>query len=293
MDEEQVGNAEEALNEAVDEDIDAVPAKAGGSDPVEKLALEMGWNPDWEGDDSEKVSAEEYIRRGQAINRQASKDIKTLKNEMKSYREQLKEMAVNNAKAVKTALDSQRERLMRDRDEAIESGDVAAVRKYDEAIKRTETPAVEDEGYQSTPPGQPTPEQQRAYKVAIDKFTEENHWFDTEHSDYDPYLRGQAITIGSAIAAGDPMMDPDELLSLTMTRLKQKEPEYFSKPSNQPNTFVSGGKKAAPRKSDSAWERLKGDYGEEAVEGFKICVSKGVYKDTAQDREKYATEVLG
>jgi len=283
----------EVVEEALEEGIDEVPS-TGDSDPVEKLASEMGWNPDWEGDDSERVSARDYILRGQLINRQASKDIKSLKGEIDSLQRNMKEMAVSNSKAVKAALDSQRERLMNERDAAIESGDVAAVRKYDEAIKKTETPAIEEESqYQSHPPGQPTREQQEAYKRAIDQFTSENHWFDPAHSDYDPYLRGQAVTIGTAIANGDPTMDPNELLDRTMAILKEKEPEYFASPSNSPNTFVSGSKKQAPKSNDGAWSKLKSEYGEEAVEGFKICVKRGVFKDTAADRERYAKEVLG
>ena len=65
-------------------------------DPVEAIAEKMGWNPNWEGPEEDKTTAEEYIMNGQKILRQSSTDIASLKSNLESIEGQMKDMSVNH-----------------------------------------------------------------------------------------------------------------------------------------------------------------------------------------------------
>jgi len=246
---------------------------------INALAEKMGWNANYEGE--EKVTAEEFILRTQGINKQSSKDIASLKTTIGKLEGQIKEVATNTGKQVRQAVDQAKQRLLSERDEAIDNADKAKVKELDKEI--------EELGGTQAPPQGPPPDIQQDYDRVISKFTAENPWFNPESEGFDAYMRGQAVQVGTAIANGQPTIKADDLLVATMDQLKKMNPEFFSTPSNKP-TYVGGTTRGAPKK-ETSWGKLVADE-PEAKNVFDEYVKQGVFKDSDAEREKYAKDVL-
>lgn len=234
---------------------------------VEQLAEELGWNPNWEGSEEERVGAEEYIRRQQEILSRSSQDITSLKSSISDMQGKMQEMAESHGRQVTQALEAQRQRLTEERNKAVEEGDTDAFKRADQQLNQLN----QKDG------------KEKAFQDGLQKFRQDNPWFDS-----DPDLRIEAVNAGQAIGDMNPNISSDEFYSKVLDLVKQRRPEKFAGPSNRP-TQVSGDK---PRPSNkSKWDELMAENPE--VEGiFQSNVKMGVYKDTKQDREKYATAVL-
>jgi len=247
-----------------------------GDDKIISLAEKMGWNADYDG--PEKISAEEYILKGQDVNRQSSKDITSLKSTITRLEDQMKEVATNTGKQVKRAVDQAKQRLLAERDEAIDNADKDKVKAIDKEIEDLNP---ENKG--------PPPDIQLDYVEGVKKFTKDHNWFNPEHAEYNHEWRAQAEKIGIAIANRDPSIKAKDLLDETVEKLKELKPEIFAVPTNKP-TYVAGVERKGLKK-ETAWEKLVNDE-PEAKEVFDDYVKKGVFKDSDAAREKYAKEVM-
>lgn len=241
---------------------------------VEELAEQLGWNPNWEGPEDERVSAKDYILRQQDILKKSSEDMSSLKDTVTQMRSQMQEMAENQGKEVTRALESQKRRLMEEREKAVTEGDTEAFKKADEALS----------SLQDAPKENPREKE----------FLEGYKQFQARHKDWwgkDWAMTGMAKNIAEVVGAANPDMSADEFYSTVEEEVKKAYPEKFSQPSHRP-TQVSGDK--PPKKSDStAWNKLMEEFPDANPEGvFQGFVKQGIYKDTREDREKYAKAVL-
>ena len=151
----------------------------GDDTTIEDLAEEMGWNPDFQGEDY--VSAAEYIRRGGEIQ-------KTMRDHMRSQKSQIQELkqTIDDAKShyesvYKVQIKSMKKELSRLKElkkEAIEDGNSDRVDELDEQIDELKN--IPDEIPKSAQKADP------AIAEAFQEWQTKNSWYgnDTELSNY-------------------------------------------------------------------------------------------------------------
>lgn len=263
---------EEVAEKEVEEVVEAVD-----TDPIEALASKMGYNPDWEGDDKDRVSAEDYILRGDKINRQASKDIRELKTQLSGYDSRMQEIAVNSSRQMKAALDSQRARLTEERSNAVEVGDTEAFNKVQTAIDNLEPAETFT----------PNPEKARTEKMEVE-FKGRNSWYQGDSSK-DLAMTAFALQVSSALGSSNRSYEPEEYFKKIEDAVREQYPEQFAQPSHKP-TQVSPA--SAPKAvGKTVWDAMLVEY-PEAQDVFGDFVSDGTFKDNAADKEKYAKGVM-
>jgi len=263
--------------EVVEDAVEEVEEVVTDTDPIEALASSMGYNPDWEGDEKDRVSAEEYIRRGDRINRQASKDIKELKTQLGGYDARMQEIAVNSSRQMKAALDSQRARLTEERNNAVEVGDTETFNKVQTAIDNLEP----------EPTYTPNPEKAKTERMEAE-FQSRNNWYQGD-SPKELAMTAFALQVSSALGSSNKQYSPEEYFKKIEDAVSAQYPEQFANPSHKP-TQVSP--TSAPKaKGKTVWDNMLVEY-PEAQEIFNDFVSDGTFKDNSADKEKYAKGVM-
>lgn len=269
---------EDEVTEVVESEEPEVVEEPTDTDPIEALAVSMGYNPDWQGDESEKVSAEEYIKRTDRINRQASKDIRELKQQLSGYDARMQEIAVNSSRQMKAALDSQKARLTEERNAAVEVGDTERFNKIQ----------TEMDSLASAPePAQVDPRKAESEREEAE-FKARNPWY----KGTTPAHRAMttfALQASKDIGADNPNMPIEEYFQAIEDTVKYQYAAEFANPSHKP-TQVSP--TSSPKaKGKTVWDGMLAEY-PEAKDYFNDFVADGTYKDTAADKEKYAKEVM-
>ena len=145
---------------------------------VEALAVKLGWNPNYDGDERAFVSAEDFILRSKEIQNTMSKQLKGTKREIDELKRGIGMLKSHNETVYKVqvkALKSKIRELQTQRKEAVEDGDSSAVTMIDSQIKEI------NDIPESLPQDQmqPTPPEMVAWM-------EENEWY-TDNEDMKSY----------------------------------------------------------------------------------------------------------
>lgn len=220
---------------------------------VEALATKLGWNPNYDGDEREFVSAEKYILRSREIQDTTSKQLKVQRREVEKLQQGLEALKAHNETVYKVQvanLKKELSSLKKQRKEADEDGDTSLVRELDNKINDIEKIPSEVK----VPKSQSNPE--------FDKWLEKNDWYETD----------EEMRIYADIQ-GDPKINPDlaglshkKFYAAIRKRVKEKFPEYFGQ--------------ATKEKPAAA-----------AVEGStptKRAGKKFTMRDLSEDQKKYA-----
>ena len=112
------------------------PAESTQSDPVELLAMKLGWNPDHPGPDA--LDAETYILRSREITDNLSKQVRNQRKELSALREGIDAIRWNAEQTRKQEvgqLKTQIQELKKHRAQAIKDGDVDGVEGFDDQIQ--------------------------------------------------------------------------------------------------------------------------------------------------------------
>lgn len=106
---------------------------------VEKLAVELGWNPDHDESSGRKfVSADEFIRRSREIQNTQTDQIRSLQDTNKELiqgMKEIKKMYGTMNKAEINRVDTQIDDLTAKRDQAVKDGDTETFNKADKMLK--------------------------------------------------------------------------------------------------------------------------------------------------------------
>lgn len=188
-------------------------------DPVEAMAIELGWNPDFDGDG--KVDAKTYILKSREIQDTMREHIKEQKGQLHELSDSVAALKSHNEKVYKaevSKLKNELEELKRERKEAIEEGDVAKVDALDERIG-----GVKDSMSQ--------PSERPRNTAEFDAWVVDNKWYET-----DSEMAAYADTIASE-NKGAPFarvaalvgrkareMFPDKFAGQTPTKKKSPSP---------------------------------------------------------------------
>ena len=248
-------------------------------DAVTKLAVEMGYNPSWNGPEDQKKTPDEYILNTNKALRQASSDVGELKNQVSGMSKTMEEFTANQAKQLKQALDSQRKRLEEERSQAVAEGDTEAFHKLDSELKTLE-PTI--------PTAPAVNARQQAIEAAERAFEQKHAWYNGKDID-SVVMTSDAVNLAISLGRSNPDLPADELFKQLEQGMQIKYPEKFASPSNKP-TLLSPNT-TPPSKPDSVWSQMLQEY-PEAKDVFADAVSKGQFEDTAAGKEKYAKLVM-
>lgn len=182
---------------------------ADKADPVEALAVELGWNPDFEGDG--KVDAKTYILKSREIQDTMREHIKEQKAQQRELSESVAALKAHNEKVYKaevSRLKDELKELKRERREAIEEGDADKVEELDERIGGVEKSMTQPE----------TKEKPRS-TAEFDAWIVDNKWYEE-----DPEMAAYADTIASE-NKGAPFA---RVAALVDRKVKEMFPDKFT-----------------------------------------------------------------
>ena len=240
---------------------------------VESVARDMGWadQEEWKGDPDQWRPAEDFIRAAQSISQDKGSEILDLKSKIDGLTGELRSMGVNQAQQIKAATDAARDRLQRERSQAVEEGDAEKFHVVDQQLRSI--------------PEQPDPEVARRhqdFQSGLTKFMEHNSWYQTDLA-----MQTYANTVGQNLANANPQIDPEAYYDTVEELVRTQFPTKFA--NNKPQPAAVSPDRPAAGKGNSAWSQLKAQY-PEAEEAFNDLVKREIF--TNKDREKYAKDVL-
>jgi hypothetical protein len=211
----------------IDSSAAAVAGGAGETaEEIEARARVTGWRPreEYRGPPGNFVEADEYLRR-------AENDLPLLRTRLRSMNGHIEKLTRENATAV-TLLEDMGERvrkteeiaykraradLERERDAAVESGDIAAFKDADRRLREAEREAPRPAPTKpavSTQAAAPAPE--------VIEWAQRNPWFNT-----DPVMAQAATEISNRLQAAEPELSIEENLERTTAGVRAMFPSKF------------------------------------------------------------------
>jgi len=260
--------AEEIVDEGIDDVVDQIinediEEETHQENPDELKAAKMGWVPkeEFRGDPSKWRPAEEFLERGEKMIPILNAKIRNLEKRQsekdKAFTAYLEEMR-NKLHSQKVAEHEGRKQ------QAVEEGDTDTYNRLS-----NETPINDLPEY--IPPAQDN-------DPVFDEWLDENTWY---KNDYERYQ--EADNYGRFLKSTNPDLMGRDFLDEVSKHVRQK----FSNPNRTKPSAVDGGTQKASGKS------LYASLEAEAKATFSSFVREGIFKNTVEDREAYAKDVLG
>ncbi|MGO9374054.1 MAG: hypothetical protein ACLQBD_18425 [Syntrophobacteraceae bacterium] len=209
--------------------------------PVEELAMEIGWNPDFQGENV--VDAATYIRRSREIQGKQTELIKDLRRETADNTRALKSVRAHfeRVNAVETTrLQKQIENLQAERDQAIDDADKGRVHELDKQIRETE--------------------QLKSQPIETNTSEQVNPDFEDWHKDNPWYLQDQEMTLYADGLLEDPKfrkLPAKRLYKAIEKTVKEMFPDKFEN--------AAGGNAGGANGGTNGQQRPKGAPGPEGV----------------------------
>ena len=107
------------------------------SKEIEELAIQLGWNPNYDGEDRKYVGAKEYILRSREIQDTSAKQLKSTRRQVTDLERGLEALKKHNEAVYEVQvanLKKEVRRLKKQRKEADEDGDTELVKELDKEI---------------------------------------------------------------------------------------------------------------------------------------------------------------
>lgn len=244
--------------EGVEQAEQEVSRNEDPSSTIEELASSMGWREMENG-----KSAIEFVRDTADINQSLRKRVERLSD-------QVDKLVTTSTKQTMKALQEQKERLQREFDEAVESGDKQAAKRATDRMKELESEKTEDNS------------EVERWTPHAEKFATAN-----QRALNDPLAKVEATQLIQSMAQQG--FGPEETYQAVERKLRKEYPEFYTNQNRERPSKVSGD--TPPRSEKSAWTKLLKE-APEAEGAFKSFVDMGVYKNTKEDRERYAKQAL-
>jgi hypothetical protein len=234
------------------------------TNPVEERALKMGWVPKdvFRGDPANWRPAEEFVERGEMLIPILNKKIRNLEKQQN-----------DKDKAFNTYLDDLRTKLHAQKVADHEAAKRQAVDEGDtDAYNRLSNEAPKNDLPEYKPPAPPS-------DPVFDDWVADNPWYQTD------FERNQeAENYGRFLKNSKPELEGREFLDEISKHIRKK----YSNPNRDKPSAVDGETQKAKLSSGKLYNKLEA----EAKATFNSFVKQGIFKNTAEDREAYAKDVL-
>lgn len=253
-------------NEELSEELnDEANEETLEENPIEQRALKMGWVPEdqFKGDPNNWRPADEFVERGEKMIPILRANIRRMEKSQaerdKAFTDHLN-LLRNNLRAQKLAEHEKQKR------QAVDDGDT-------ETYNRLSIDPPKDDIPEFNPPTPKT-------DAVFDEWREENHWY---QDDYEKHQ--EAENYGQFLRSSQPHLEGRDFLDEVSKHVRKK----FSNPNRNKPSAVDGGTQKASNRSGTLYNKLEA----EAKAVFNNFVQQGIFKNTADDREAYAKDVLG
>ena len=212
IEEERQSMAEQAINVIPKENVTPQSSEISA---IEQEARNMGWTPkeEFSGDPEIWVDAKEYVARKPLYNQ-----LRNARREAKDNKETMKKFVELIQKQSEMSIDRDKQKIEQERVQAIESGDVNAVKSFDQQMQQLE-------------------DQKKAYNELLNQSSSEQISYDSapqSQSSVDPAAYNFAERNRSWFVRGDGLGAPMTPLNVAMTsyaqqiegQLSQNHPEW-------------------------------------------------------------------
>jgi len=198
---------------------------------IEQRALEMGWKPktDFEGDEEDFIDATEFVRRKPLFEK-----IDHVGKELRETRKALKALQQHHSQVKEAEFKAALDYLKQEKKAALADGDADRLIEIDDQIADAKAQKLAQEQAQMREAAQPHPN--------FVQWVDQNKWYKEN-----PELRQVADQVGTAYAANNPTLNPDEVLSYVAKRIRKLYPENFSNPNKSRPSAVEGSSNAPTR----------------------------------------------
>lgn len=194
---------------------------------TEQKAKELGWDPNFEGDDNKTAKTAEQFLELQPL----YDDLRKKNRELKKYREEIDALKDSHKMIAKRTYDRARQDLQKEKKQAVEEGEGDKVVEIDDKIGELDKEYSEQE--------QKTAQQNDAgMQEAFQEWLKSNPWYEN-----DPDLKETADAIGAKLQNDNPevVKDPEQFLSQVTDKIKKVSPDKFSKKRTTPVEGDKGG----------------------------------------------------
>lgn len=224
-------------NQVVEEEAQVTEEQVVETAPVvseiEQRAIEMGWRPkeEFDGDESDFIDATEFVRRKPLFEK-----IDNVGKELKETRKALKALQEHHAKVRESEYQNALKALREEKKAALESGDADALIEVDDKIAEAKAQEAVSRTQAQQEAATPHPN--------FVQWAQRNPWYRT-----DGELTMVADQIGTAYAASNPQLSPDDVLKYVEQRVKKIYPDKFTNPNKSRPSAVEGGTATPAKKS--------------------------------------------
>lgn len=227
-------------NLVVDEEIvapeqtdEVVPETTSELSATEQKALEMGWRPkeEFEGNEEDFIDATEFVRRKPLFEK-----IDNVGKELRETRKALKALQVHHEKVKEAEYQHALKALREEKKAALEAGDADALIEIDDKIADAKAQEVLDRNRAVAQAAAPHPN--------FVQWAQRNQWYKNNAE-----LTVVADQVGTAYAASNPDLSPDDVLKYVEQRIKKLYPEQFSNPNKSRPSAVEGGSSTPAKKA--------------------------------------------
>lgn len=239
---------------------------------VEEKAMKMGWVPkdQFKGDPDHWRPAEEFVERGENMIPIIRKRAETA--------EQRAQAAEKKAESVEKYVKMLRDKLHEKEKAAIEAKKRQAVADGDEeAYDRYSKEEIELPDFEEEKPS--TPEVDPQMEQEFREWGEKNQWYNT-----DPDKAVLADSYGAFLKRTQPELSNKEWLNKISDYVETK----FSNQNRRKASAVDGGTPKARSTAASMFDKLD----DSAKKQFSRFVEDGIFKNTKEEREAFAKDVL-
>ena len=222
MSEEEVVEAPEVTEEVSE------PTPEG----IEVIAREYGWKPEdeWKGNPPKDgfKSAHEFVKDGLAIQ-------KTEHTKISRLEQQMDKLVEGEAKRLRTALESQKDRLLAERQQAFEEADADKFNEVDEKLRETEKEL----------------ESQPELSPLETEFRSQNDWFEQDRT-----MTAFAHTIAQGLKQAYPNLSEQEFYNEIETAVKAQFPNKFVNERRSAGSAVEGNAPASKKPKKNNFDSL-------------------------------------
>jgi len=246
------------------------PSETREYSETEQKAIQMGWNPEFEGDENKRaVSAEEFVDREKLYN-----DLRKRGEELRKQKEEIQALKESHKKIAQQSYDRALKDLQKEKKDAYEEGDTDKVVEIDEKIRSTEKER-DDQEKQVDSSQDSNPEMQAAFQ----RWVEANPWYGKDIA-----LTGAADKIGEQVQKKDPdiINRPDEFLKTVVDEVKKEFPDRFK-----------GEKRKNPVEGEKSTGSGKKKHSLKDIPEEDRNIAKRVMEMTGKSEQDYLAEYFG
>lgn len=193
-----------------------------GLSQAEITAMEQGWKPlsEWEGEEDDWVTAPEFNRRGELMDRikAQSKTLSRTQHKVEELGQALRTVMNNREKELQQERDRVLRELRNEKVDALRVGDAEAIVEIDDRINELRASALTQEV--SAPP------QRRQAPREVVEWTQNTEWYRNNSA-----MRGAADAVAFEYAKANPdsIQDPMQILQHVEREIKKAFPSHFTR----------------------------------------------------------------